>query len=137
MVRDSIANLEAMQALYDETNRLLHDSDPGFPLIPFAVDRLRHDQFGARYAVFTEAGMAARTLLAEREGLALEGTYTAKAMAALLADIDDDRLAGQNVVYWHTYNSIGLADRVDGLDYRVLPADFHRYFEQPVQPLDA
>lgn len=136
VVRDDIANIDDMQRLYNETNNLLHRIDDSFPLIPFEAIELRHDQYGQRYAVFTEAGMEAKSLLWERENIALEGTYTAKTMAALLADLQHDRLAGLNVLYWHTYNAVDLGPRTSGLDYHDLPADFHSYFERPVQPLD-
>ena len=136
VVRNSIANLQAMRRLHYQTNRLLNEHDSSFPLLPFEVDCIRHDQFGKQYAEFTPDGMAAKKLLAEREDLALEGTYTGKSMAALLADTDSGRLAGKNVLYWHTYNSRELQDRIAGLDYHALPPGFHRYFERPVQPLD-
>ena len=86
--------------------------------------------------MFTESGMAAKELLATQESTALEGTYTAKTMAALLSDMHTGTLAGQNVLYWHTYNTQGLDARIAGLDYHALPPDFHRYFERPVQELD-
>ncbi|MBT8136762.1 MAG: pyridoxal-phosphate dependent enzyme [Gammaproteobacteria bacterium] len=137
VVRDDIGNLAGMQRLFAATNTLLHEADPAFPLLDFDVAEIRHEQFGRKYAVFTEDGMAAKQLLAQRCGIALEGTYTAKAVAALLADRDAGRLAGKNVLYWHTYNAVDLRPRIAGLDYRELPRDFHQYFERPVQPLDA
>lgn len=136
VVRDDIGNINAMRKLYDDTNQLLHKLDASFPLIDFELDNVRHDQYGEAYAVFTEAAMAAKKLLMQRENIALEGTYTGKAMAALLADQQRGELAGLNVLYWHTYNSIDLAPRTTGLDYHDLPTDFHGYFERPVQPLD-
>ncbi len=136
VVRESIANGPGMQRLYEETNRLLHETDHSFPLIPFGLDGIRDDQYGQKYAVFTEAGVAARRRVESACGLALEGTYTSKAMAALLADADGGALDGQDVLFWNTYNGVDLAERIAGLDYRRLPAPFHTYFERPVQPLD-
>ncbi|NNF67912.1 MAG: pyridoxal-phosphate dependent enzyme [Gammaproteobacteria bacterium] len=133
VVRDSIANVAAMEKLYNETNRLLHRCDTAFPLIPFAAPVIRHDQFGERYAIFTKEGMAAKRLLAEKEGLSLEGTYTAKTIAALLEDLQNGSLDGKNALYWHTYN---LQPVPDTGDYKKLPPGFHRYFESPVQELD-
>lgn len=63
---------------------------------------LRHDQFGEAYGIATPA---AEGLLAEGqrlEGLSLEGTYTAKALAGAVAI---GRELGQNrpLLFWHTY----------------------------------
>jgi len=136
VVRNSIGNLPGLHKLYDATNKLLHEIDDRFPLISLQQDVIRHDQFGESYAVFTESGMAAKKLLAQQENIALEGTYTAKTMAALLSDMHSGKLSGLNVLYWHTYNAVSLDARIAGLDYHTLPSEFHPYFERPVQELD-
>ncbi len=136
VVHPDIGNIEGMRRLYEQTSALLRAADPSFPDVPFDFDGIRHEQYGERYAVFTPAGMAARRRLQELEGLRLEGTYTAKAMAALLADLEAGALKGQTVLFWNTYNGADLGARTAGLDYHDLPVEFHTYFERPVQPLD-
>ncbi|MFQ5982021.1 MAG: hypothetical protein ACE5KS_01475, partial [Woeseiaceae bacterium] len=66
----------------------------------------------------------------DRLDIKLETTYTGKAMAALLRDLDDPDLADQQLLFWHTYSSTELPVPVDEpLDKAALPDEFMRYFE--------
>ena len=87
------------------------------------------DWVGRGYGFPTPEGQRARTLLQEKHGLTLDLTYTAKAMAALLALREDGRLEGPTL-YWHTYNAIPepLPEPAPS-DYRRLPRPFHRFFQ--------
>lgn len=69
------------------------------PLVPL---RVIHDQIGRGYGHATDAGLAAMERAAE-VGLMLEPTYTAKAMAALLADAESGKLDGKRVLFVSTY----------------------------------
>lgn len=62
------------------------------------------DQYiGAGYGIETPAGTTAAKLLAAREGIILDPTYTAKAFAALLDWIKDGKLTERDtVLFWHT-----------------------------------
>jgi 1-aminocyclopropane-1-carboxylate deaminase/D-cysteine desulfhydrase-like pyridoxal-dependent ACC family enzyme len=73
---------------------------------PIEVD----DRFvGGGYGIPTAASQAAIDLAARTEALFLDPTYTAKAMAALLAYVRDRRFqAGQTVVFWHTGGQVSL-----------------------------
>ncbi len=62
-----------------------------------------HDQIGPGYGSPTAAGRQALDLARNAEGLELETTYTAKAMAALLAR----RRSGRKL-FWNTHNSRDL-----------------------------
>ena len=54
--------------------------------------------------VATRQAIAART-----EALFLDPTYTAKAMAGLIAYVRQKRVkAGQTVLFWHTGGQVGL-----------------------------
>lgn len=87
------------------------------------------DWLGPGYGYPTPEGRRAQALLREKHGLALDLTYTAKAMAALLALLEDDRLEGPTL-YWHTYNALPPPFPEPGPeDYRRLPRAFHRFFE--------
>ena len=58
---------------------------------------------GDGYGIPSEAGMEALRLLARTEGILLDPVYTSKAMAALIDDIRNGRLAGDEpVVFIHT-----------------------------------
>jgi D-cysteine desulfhydrase len=93
------------------------------------------DFFGAGYGVYSPEGVEAARLAATA-GLALDGTYTAKAFAALVADARSGALADKRVVFWNTFSSVDLSPLTDAADYRELPEALHQYFEQDVQPLD-
>ncbi|MEI4277525.1 pyridoxal-phosphate dependent enzyme [Klenkia terrae] len=65
--------------------------------------RLRSDQVGAGYGALTAAGEHAIRTAASTEGLVLEPTYTAKAMAGLVAAVaDGDVRPGERTVWLHT-----------------------------------
>jgi len=60
---------------------------------------------GRGYGHSTPAAERAMSLLAEREGVALDPVYTAKAMAAIL-DLNEAGAFGDGpVLYWHTYSA--------------------------------
>lgn len=116
----------------------MHSLDPSFPVFEFSsadID-LRHDYFGKRYALFTEESMEAVSLMGECEGIKLDGTYTGKALAALIDDAKNESLRGKSVLFWNTLNSRSRPESISNLDYRDLPRCFHRYFQEEVQPLD-
>jgi 1-aminocyclopropane-1-carboxylate deaminase/D-cysteine desulfhydrase-like pyridoxal-dependent ACC family enzyme len=64
---------------------------------------------GEGYGIPTPASRDALELAARTEGLLLDPTYTAKAMAALIVYVRSGRLReGQTVVFWHTGGQVGL-----------------------------
>lgn len=113
-----------------ETNIMLHDIDPSFPIVDLSKlnFELRHEFCGEAYGLMTVEGLAAMGLLADLEAIELEGTYTGKTFAALLHDIRTGKLRDRTILFWHTANSKDMSPLVSDLDYRALPPDFHRYF---------
>ncbi len=73
---------------------------------PIEVD----DRFvGGGYGVPTEASAEAIELTARTEALFLDPTYTAKAMAGLIAYVRQQKFtSGQTVLFWHTGGQVGL-----------------------------
>jgi 1-aminocyclopropane-1-carboxylate deaminase/D-cysteine desulfhydrase-like pyridoxal-dependent ACC family enzyme len=135
---EKFVNIRAMLRLISKTNSLLSSLDASFPKFEFSetdID-IRHDYVGRRYALFTEEGMEAVSLMRECEGIKLDGTYTGKTLAALKHDARNSGLRGKAVLFWNTLNSRDFSDDISGLDYHDLPRPFHRYFEEEVQPLD-
>jgi D-cysteine desulfhydrase len=131
-------NSRAMIGLINKTNSLLCSLDASFPKLEFSetdVD-IRHGYFGQRYALFTNEGMEAVSLMRESEGIKLDGTYTGKTLAALRHDGKNGSLRDKTVLFWNTLNSRDFSDDTSDLDYHDLPRPFHRYFEEDVQPLD-
>lgn len=82
------------------------DGDELATTLPIEVD----DSFvGEGYGVATEASREAQRLAARTEALFVDHTYTAKALAALIAYARDERLReGQTVLFWHTGGQVGL-----------------------------
>jgi len=102
---------------------------PSAKIEPAAITVLP-DWLGEGYGHPTPEAERARALLAEKEGLALDLTYTAKTMASLLALLEDGRLGKGPTLYWHTYNALPQPlPQPEPDDYRQLPPAFHRFFE--------
>lgn len=126
-----LANEEKARALFRETNALLHGADDSVPEVAFPEGKflLRHDFFGDGYGVYTSADRRAVTMLRETAAIPLEGVYTGKAFAALIADAEAGLLNGKQVVFWDTYNSRTFPEDIETYDFRQLPEEFHGYFE--------
>jgi len=61
------------------------------------------DHIGEGYGIATAGGLEAIRLLAERDGVLLDPTYTAKAMAALIADVRAGAMSpDETIVFLHT-----------------------------------
>jgi D-cysteine desulfhydrase len=126
----SIMNREALGRLLAKTAMMMRRYDATVPddLADLVKIRIRDEFFGPGYAKGTPATDEAIGFATDAIGLELETTYTAKAMAALLADWRSGDAF--SALYWHTYNSAALdvpADRP--LDSAALPEAFLRYFE--------
>ncbi|MEM9383530.1 MAG: pyridoxal-phosphate dependent enzyme [Pseudomonadota bacterium] len=135
---ERFGNEKRLHTLIRQTSSLLHERSGGtFAKLTPQDCRVtvRHDCFGGEYARYTPQAIEAVRRTYDSDGVTLEGTYTGKAMLALQQDLDDPQLARQPCLYWNTYNSRPLA--IEDTDYRNLPNSFHRYFEQPMQALDA
>ncbi len=133
-----IANHRKMKSLFDRTSRFLNRADPSFPRYELTEDEIiLHDGFfGGRYGLFTRESAEAVAYADKREGIKLEGTYTGKALAALLDDGRKQLLKDRVVLFWNTHNSRDFPESVDSVDYRALPHSLRSYFENSVQPLD-
>jgi len=138
VVHPMYGNEKDFRKLFDRTAAMLHRLDQRFPRLGADDARycIRHEQFGEKYARYTEGGMEAVALMQSLEQITLEGTYTGKALAALLADARQGGLRGKTVLFWNTYNSRPFPEQAMGIDYLHLPLSLHRYFEEPFQPLD-
>jgi D-cysteine desulfhydrase len=91
---------------------------------------------GDGYAHFTREGMAAVRELDASDGVKLEGTYSGKAMAALIDDAGEGKLENKVTLFWNTYNSIDFGDKIGKIDFRRLPGAYHAYFTKADQPLE-
>lgn len=110
VVDSSLTNAAALDRLVRKTAYMLNRQDPSFDI--GTVDRVRlrwrNEFFAGGYAKFDRATERAVHLAQDAAGLSLETTYTGKAMAALVHDLQLPDYAGQHYLFWNTYNSIGL-----------------------------
>jgi len=127
---DSIAPEALYRNLYSETIEQLCLLDSAIaPVMPvFADSRVRADQLGAGYAIPTAAAHEATQLLATTESVTASLTYTAKVMAALIADTRSGLLAGKRALFWNTFNShpYPLLEETD--NWNELPQALHFLF---------
>jgi D-cysteine desulfhydrase len=128
----SIMNEEALHRLITKTALMLRRLDDTVPpnLESRARVVVRHDFFAGGYAKTNDATDAAVQFAKDQLDIELETTYTGKAMAALLDDLDNAEFADKKFLFWNTYSSAELPVPSDKpLDKAALPAEFIRYFE--------
>ena len=92
------------------TLRRLRRADSSVPRPSFESDDfpMVRNQLGPGYGAPTPASTEAR-LLADRAGLQLEPTYTAKCLAELLERARRGALADGPVLFWNTFNGVDVA----------------------------
>ena len=127
-----IMNEPALRHLTGKTAMMLRRLDASIPDDLESQVRVvvRDNFFAGGYAKTNEATNAAVAFAKNQLGIELETTYTGKAMAAMLNDLEDPALADQNFLFWNTYSSAELPVPDDKpLDRNALPEEFIRYFE--------
>lgn len=132
VTEDFIANRKAMHRLMAKTASFLNALDTSIPadLAGRARYCFRDEFLGDGYARTNAATERAVDIARNELGLSLETTYTGKAMAAMLFDLDQKQHARQSMLFWNTYNSRPLpanTQRPD--DVSRLPDEFLRYFD--------
>jgi len=95
----------AHERLFHETNALLHALAPSIPVFVDPGHNVEHrsNQFGAGYAHATIAAEHAVERIKKTERIELETTYTGKALASLINDLEAGRRG--TVMFWNTYNA--------------------------------
>jgi len=127
-----VANPAAMQRLIEKSVTLMRRLDASIPVDLGNKVRLSHrdEFFGKGYAYPSVAADNAINVARRELNLELDATYTGKAMAALLHDIQQPAYAGQSLLFWNTYNSRPLpAATGRPEDTSGLPEEFLRYFD--------
>jgi len=116
--------------LIGKTRILLNRLDPSFTADGWEHKLVWREEFLAGgYAKIDDATAAAVRIARDELGLSLETTYTGKAMAALLHDLQSADHDGEPVLFWNTYNSAPLPvddSRPTSLDN--IPPEFARYY---------
>ena len=132
VVEDRFASPLAFGRLQRKTAMMLRRIDPSIPadLVARTRVRWRDEFFAGGYAVADAITRDAVNRAADSMDLKLETTYTGKAMAALLHDLESPGYDGGHYLFWNTYNSQPLPvtdERPPARDN--IPAEFMRYFD--------
>jgi len=120
------------QKLFTETNQLLHACSDAIPLFNFPEDQLRINKNfeGPAYGELIPETHDAMTFMLHHEQLHLDGTYSGKAAAALLADLANNVHTKDAVIlFWNTYCGTDFSEITQEVDYKELPVELHHYFE--------
>lgn len=127
-----VSNPAAMRRMLVKTATVLNSLDDSVPVD--LADRARYcfrdEYLGDGYAKTNATTDHAIDVARDELGLTLDATYTGKAMAALLDDMQKPECAGQSLMFWNTYNSQPLpvgSERPD--DVSRLPPEFLRYYD--------
>ncbi len=102
-------SVRRIRSLANRTLRLLRGLDAQVPAVQADAARLDlpREWMGPGYGHPTPAGEAAVDLMRSTTGIALEGTYTGKTLAAVLDLWKAGSLRG-SVLFWDTFNSLPL-----------------------------
>lgn len=138
VAEEKYANYKKMIKLFNKTNDFLCNYDNTFPRLKIIDEDIiiRHEFYGKRYALFTRSGVEAIKEIEKDENINLEGTYTGKTLDALITDVKKEKLINETILFWNTYNSINLVNKIKNIDFHLLPKKFFYYFKNDVQPLD-
>lgn len=134
VVPTTVGSERRLLALLEETVALLCEHDPSFPQLSFGdsdVDVV-HDFYGEEYGRHTAEALHAMDVMGDAAGVHLDGTYTGKAAAAMLAAVQTSGTS-ETVLFWDTKNSRPVPQEALSLDYHRLPVSLQRYFEEPTQ----
>lgn len=132
VVDERFGNPVMLDRLIRKTALMLSRLDPSFDSGMAKKAKLvwRGEFLAGGYAVFDERMIDAIDVARSDLGLTLETTYTGKAMAAMLHDLQLPAYKGEQYLFWNTYNSRKLpvtADKPDSLDN--IPEEFLRYYD--------
>lgn len=125
---NSFTHIDVLKKLLRKTAYMLHQLDDSFPedLAQKTSIVWRDDFYAGGYAVADKVTRNAVQTAAANFDLELETTYTGKAMAALLSDLQHD--AGHSL-FWNTYSANALsANEATTTNLDDLPSEFLRYF---------
>jgi len=130
VVPSYVSDLNTFHDLVKSTSMLLHDLDKSFPVIN-EIDNftISDDYLGAGYGITTIKSANAISMFKENEGYHLDGVYSGKAAAAFIDAAVSDNNKDKAILFWNTKNSREFSEETDLIDYRVLPHEFHHYFD--------
>ena len=127
---EQYANEAALDRLMIKTATLMHAIDPAIPadLASRTNVRFRGEFLGDGYGRTNDVVERAIARAKDELDLSLECTYSGKAMAALLHDLDQG--TDDHILFWNTYSSRPMmVDHSIEPDFERVPKEFRRYFD--------
>ncbi len=137
---DAYFRTEKLAERINEAIDFFTNLDPNFPAQKVSASDIEYRQNFAnyRYAEVRELEATALQELFDHENIKLEGTYTGKALTAMLSDIKNNQhLQGKTILFWNTFCYGTFEDVTNSVDYKDLPEGLHRYFETDIQSFDS
>lgn len=125
--------IQDTEKLFKETNELLHNACSDILLYDFPTSELtiNKDFEGPNYGVIIPEAEQAMALISATENITTEPTYSAKALAALVKDINSGKISkDQTVLWWNTYCGLDFSHLTSTVNYKDLPLAVHHYFEE-------
>ena len=124
------ASERKLRKLMAKTHYILNRLDPSFEATGWQERIVWRDEFLAGgYAKVDDATATAVATARDSLNLSLETTYTGKAMAAMLHDLQSPEYSGEPYLFWDTYNSRQLPVMSDPPEaWDVIPEEFARYY---------
>lgn len=132
VVDKRFGNPVMLDRLICKTALMLNRLDPSFDSEMAKKAKLvwRGEFLAGGYAVVDERISDAVEVARDDLGLALETTYTGKAMAAMLHDLQQPDYNGEQYLFWNTHNSRELPVTADKpATLKNIPDDFLRYYD--------
>lgn len=119
-------------------NNYLYNKNINFPKITLMSDdfEIIHNCAGNIVADITPDAAQAIELMAQTEKIKLDGTYTGKALVALLQDLKKPGMQDKVILLWDTFCPDACNDIIAKTDYKMLPEDLQCYFTCPLSILD-
>ncbi|MGD2270574.1 MAG: pyridoxal-phosphate dependent enzyme [Desulfobacterales bacterium] len=121
-----ICTPDAVLRLMKSTYRYLRKNGQTIPELELKAPLILNDYFGEGYGRPTKAGNEA-SALAKKADVVLDSTYTAKTFAAVLDYCQVHSSESEPVLYWHTYNSVDMAAKINWSDADKLPPPFQKF----------
>lgn len=129
----AIATAKTVENLMRKTYALLKKHSRGVPDITIPPQRVIDDYVGEGYGCATRECRDALALMNDREGIALDPTYTAKTFAALCDFIKTPGHDKEPILFWNTYSSADMTKQAQSVDYRGLPPALRRIYETEIK----
>lgn len=130
VIESRYANPKAAKKLTRQVLKLLDQQRLPIPALDKVMQAIqfRDDFFGGAYGKVTDPALAAVHAAAE-ENLQLDTTYSGKAFAAALSDVQQQKAEAGRCVFWNTHNGVCIDALANSVDNAKLPAALQPYLQ--------